>query len=216
MSQALVHAIKNESAAIAKVLIDLDANSKVWDPETNDPIIDYHWKKHSIIHRVFHKREKTKIEQFLINHGAVENVTYRWDDQQIIEAAKNGDTALVKESIRKGANINVKLEGGTIGFASYHNYGYSALTKASQNGHSEIVKELIKSGADISIKGIHDWTALFIAIQNGNLKIVKILAKSGIDVNAKDNKGKTTLDIATQYRQVNVVSYLECIKINGI
>ena len=57
-------------------------------------------------------------------------------DQELIDAAGNGDLAKVKELINAGADMNLKATNG-----------WTALRCARDNGHTEIVNLLKAAGA---------------------------------------------------------------------
>ncbi len=177
LNQTLIHAIKNESVPISKALIFLGANAKVWDPGTQRPIIDYHWNKHSLTYRLFHKRKKSGIEQLLINNGAVENVPYDFADYKLLDAASNGDLETVKNLIRGGANVNKEL--------TFIRKFETPLLNAVLGGNLEIVKELIFAGANVNIRYFQELTALTMAAIDGHLEMVKELISAGADIDAK-------------------------------
>ncbi|MDR1330873.1 MAG: ankyrin repeat domain-containing protein, partial [Tannerella sp.] len=62
-------------------------------------------------------------------------------DEQLIEAAKNGDVAPLQQLLAKGANANAKDE-----------YGKTALIRAAGKGHTETVKRLLAEGADVNAR----------------------------------------------------------------
>ncbi len=183
LNQTLIYAIKNESAAIAKVLISLGADAKVWDPETKRPIVD--------------GVENPKTKQFLLKNGAIENVPYNWDNDRIIDAACHGYAAFVEILINSVANPNAK-----------DNYGYTALIKAAYKGHLKILQELITFGADIDAKENCGNTALMWAAIKGHLNILRELVASGADINIINNYGDTALRRAAIQDNLNIVQQL--------
>ena len=58
-------------------------------------------------------------------------------NEQLWEAARKGDVALVTSLLDQGADVNAKFR-----------YGTTALFKASERGHAEVVKVLLARGAD--------------------------------------------------------------------
>lgn len=54
----------------------------------------------------------------------------------LIEAAKAGDTAIVEQELKQGADVNAKSKKGT-----------TALMVAAERGHTEIVDILKRAGA---------------------------------------------------------------------
>ena len=57
-------------------------------------------------------------------------------EQELIDAAKGGDIAKVKEPIKAGVDVNAKSNGG-----------WTALMHAAEEGNTEIVKLLKSAGA---------------------------------------------------------------------
>ncbi len=90
-------------------------------------------------------------------------------DDELIEAAEDGDIMNVKEFIKKGADVNAKD----------NDYGWTALMHASIYGHKEIVEILISNKADVNAKDNDDFTALMYASREGHKEIVEILKKAG-------------------------------------
>jgi ankyrin repeat protein len=89
-------------------------------------------------------------------------------NQQLIEAAKEGDLERVKALIAAGANVNAKK-----------NYGETALMYTAMLGHTEITQLLIKKGADVNAKTKDGETALSLAKEQGHDEIVKLLIDAG-------------------------------------
>ncbi len=57
-------------------------------------------------------------------------------DEQLIEAAKNGDAAQVSDLLKKGADVNAKGKSD-----------WTALMFATSRGHAEVVRLLLDKGA---------------------------------------------------------------------
>jgi ankyrin repeat protein len=89
-------------------------------------------------------------------------------EDDLINAAKNGDLALVKSLIAAGVDMNAK-----------NNVGYTALIFASQQGHVEVVRALLAAKADMNAKDNDDMTALIRASQGGHDEVVKLLRQAG-------------------------------------
>ncbi len=108
------------------------------------------------------KAENPALVKQLINSGNY-NVNVDVDGYGmtiLMQAAINGNLEIVKELIKKGANVNAQS-----------NPGYTALMWAAHFGRYQIAKELIKAGADINAKTHAGQTALDMAklMQNANL-----------------------------------------------
>jgi len=116
--------------------------------------------------------------------------------QQIIDAAKEGDTRRVGQLINLGADVN-EMDGG----------GYTALHYAARKGYNEIAELLISNGADIhSIKRI--GTPLHEACYGGHAYIVKLLLLEKVDVNAVMEYGYTPLLYATERGHKEIIKLL--------
>ena len=61
-------------------------------------------------------------------------------NEDLLQAAREGNISQVTELIRKGADVNAKDD----------EYGFTSLIKAAANGHTNIVKLLLDKGADIN------------------------------------------------------------------
>lgn len=96
-------------------------------------------------------------------------------NEDLIDAAENGNLDEVRKALEKGADVNAKDK-----------YSNTALMKAAVKGHSDIVELLIEEGADTDAKDVFDETALFNAVLKGHFHIVKLLIENGADVNVKD------------------------------
>ena len=95
-------------------------------------------------------------------------------NDQMWEAVRKGDLALVKELLDKGADVNAKFR-----------YGTTALFKAAERGHTEVVKLLIARGADVTVKDtFYSATAMTWALQNKHVGAVgALLEKDTASVN---------------------------------
>jgi len=87
-------------------------------------------------------------------------------DLKLIEASKNGYNELIKNLLKRGANVNV-------------NNGIP-LIWAIKKGHMDVVKILIANGVDINISNSHP---LRTALNHGYLNIAKVLIENGADTN---------------------------------
>jgi ankyrin repeat protein/microsomal dipeptidase-like Zn-dependent dipeptidase/predicted choloylglycine hydrolase len=116
---------------------------------------------------------------------------------EIVKAAKRGDLSLVKELVRKKADVNTKGKDDT-----------TALHCAAQKGYEQIVGFLIKSGADINMKNKSKWSALNMAASNGHIRVVEILLENKADVNTREKVGNTPLHWAVTNGHINIMKLL--------
>jgi len=91
------------------------------------------------------------------------------------EAAYNGDTPRVAESLKAGMPVDQKEENGN-----------SALMLASFAGHIETMQVLLDAGADVNLRDSMDRTPLMFASSGPYPAAVKLLLANGADINAID------------------------------
>jgi uncharacterized protein len=139
-------------------------------------------------------------------------------DQQLLDAAMDGNLARVEFLISQGANINYSDPWGNCAVFSaagegnikaldlYHSLGASIelednnpLCSAAFNGQTKSVKWLIGKGADANFSfkktgenALH-YTICKTSEIDERTEIVKLLLDAGTDVNKKTNKGAITL-----------------------
>lgn len=86
-------------------------------------------------------------------------------NDQMWEAARVGDAAMVATLLDKGADVNAKFR-----------YGTTALFKAAERGNTDVVKVLLARGADVSVKdSFYGATAMTWALDNKHVEIVRLL-----------------------------------------
>jgi Ankyrin repeats (3 copies) len=74
--------------------------------------------------------------------------------EQLQEAARKGDAALVKKLLDDGVDVNTK-----------YRYGATALFYACDHGHVDVVKVLLDKGADLTLKDtFYGFTPLMLAV----------------------------------------------------
>lgn len=120
-------------------------------------------------------------------------------NDELIDAARDGDCNRVESLLKAGADANAKSE-----------YGWTTLMEAAESGHVEVAELLLKHGADVNAKNEnhYGWTALKWAAGNGHTKVVEVLLKHGANVNQKDNFGNTALMEAALQGNIEVVNIL--------
>ena len=86
-------------------------------------------------------------------------------NDQLWEAARGGDAAVVTALLDKGADVNAKFR-----------YGATALFKAAERGNTAVVKVLLARGADASVKDtFYGATAMTWALSNNQIEVVRAL-----------------------------------------
>ena len=107
-------------------------------------------------------------------------------DQQLLEAAKEGNSDMVQYVLEAGADVN-----------SRNKYRKTACMLAAQNGHVDCLEMLTEAGADVNAHGLYDKTALLLAVETGQTACTEKLILAGADVNECATvghvRGKTTL-----------------------
>jgi ankyrin repeat protein len=116
----------------------------------------------------------------------------------LLQAAAQGNTAVVQQLLDKGANIESKDKNG-----------YTALILAAVFNNTEVVKLLLARGANIEAKNNDGNTALIWAAFKDKLEVVKLLLANGANINAKNNDGDTALTMATIKSATDVVNLLQ-------
>lgn len=117
-------------------------------------------------------------------------------DQQLVQAAYDGNEALVKDLLSQGANSN-----------TVDNNGYPALIYACAYGYERIAQALLNHGAQVNTK-YNDVYPIFAATRNDNKNTIEMLLNKGALVNVKDNEGYTALMIAAQEGYPQTAKYL--------
>jgi|GEM_PF-372398 len=113
------------------------------------------------------------------------NTVDRHGHTPLIDAAREGNIALVKDLLEK----NVDIEGKSL-------KGKTALHYAAANGKVEVARLLLRKGADANVRD-KDWhTALMMAANYGCNETVQALLDYGADVEAKTLTGNTALTYA--------------------
>ncbi|KAL3464376.1 ankyrin repeat-containing domain protein [Aspergillus heterothallicus] len=100
----------------------------------------------------------------------------------LIIAASEGQEAVVKLLIGKGANLELK-----------DTRGLTALSWAAIRGEEEIAKLLIVGGADLETRDIFEQTPLLHAAEMKHKGILKLLLEKGAHTESKDDDDQTAL-----------------------
>lgn len=151
-------------------------------------------------------------------------------DQELREAASEGDKKRLTSLIEKGANIDAPGKYGktplmyaaelgntdVIGVLLSHNAavnartksGSTALTFASENGHESVTAMLVQLGANVHDRTRAGWNSLMIAAKNGHDVIVAQLLEFGADVRSSDRKGNSAMMYAIEAGHPKVIKTL--------
>jgi len=136
------------------------------------------------------------------------------DDLQLVNAAKNQDTAAVRALLKKGSPVSASQPDGVTALHwaalgndlqmadllissgaqvnAADNYGVTPLSLACTNGSVPFVEKLLKAGANPNAARTSGETVLMTCAYAGALDAVKALLASGADANAKESSGGQT------------------------
>ncbi len=118
-------------------------------------------------------------------------------NQELINAAKNGNLEGVEAALNAGVDVNYA-----------DSDGYTALMWAAVYEHTEMVRLLIEQGADVNRANNNGTTALMWAAVYGHTDIVRLLIEQGAEVNRANNYGSTALIWAALYERINTARVL--------
>jgi ankyrin repeat protein len=119
-------------------------------------------------------------------------------NENLIEAAKEGDLSGVQNAIKNGADIECQDE-----------LKKTPLENAAENGHLKIVKYLIEKNANVeACNECPSKPPLCAAASNNHLDIVKYLVEKKTNIEAKDEFSRSPLHFAASGCHLEVVKYL--------
>ncbi|XP_038846087.1 receptor-interacting serine/threonine-protein kinase 4-like isoform X1 [Salvelinus namaycush] len=183
----LHHAVTQANEEAVKFLLLNHANTNLANAHGSTPL-----------HLATEKHLKGLAELLLGRRST--NANARDEDQYTALhcAAQNGDEAITRLLLDRGASIN---ETDAQGRTPAH--------IACQHGQENVVRVLLSRGADVHVKGRDDWTGLHLAAWQGHLGIVKLLVKqAGADVDGQTTDGRTPLHMASHRGQYRVARIL--------
>lgn len=101
-------------------------------------------------------------------------------------AAQNGDLAIVRELLSRGAAVNA---------LNHENQTPSPLMIAASHDHLEIAEELVNYGADVNKANSELLSPLHVAVIRNNIKMIALLIAAGADIHARAKNGLTPLSM---------------------
>jgi ankyrin repeat protein len=104
------------------------------------------------------------------------------DESPLMMAALKGQTALVRELIARGGDVNKP--------------GWAPLHYAATGGHLEILQLLLDNYAFIDAESPNGTTPLMMAAMYGSTAAVKLLLDAGADTAMRNKLGLTAIDFA--------------------
>ena len=143
----------------------------------------------------------------LLSYGVNVDQTYVDNDSPLKTASAKGYLELVKEFIKRGANVNFRGEGNIDALNS-------AVNSTNENS-LKIMKELLDAGAKVDVE--YGWEEPFpilfetigdIGESKCDLEKFKMLAEYGADINYVDSYGYPLIHYAVQSGCLDIVKYL--------
>ncbi|GMH37229.1 hypothetical protein BSKO_05102 [Bryopsis sp. KO-2023] len=138
-------------------------------------------------------------------------------DSDLLVAAKINDLAEVKKLLKKGADINVKMNGWTPLLVAAHegllglaellldrgadiegatDEGWTPVIRASFDGHSDLVKFFVEQGANVDAQTVEGNTALMHAAYRGRIQDVEVLLEMGAKKDLINENGSIASEVA--------------------
>ncbi len=118
-------------------------------------------------------------------------------DPPVVEAARNGDEALLRALVEQGADVNAAAGDGS-----------TALLWASHRDLPESVRLLIEAGAEVNRANDLGATPLWAASENGSVAVADLLLDAGADPNLSLRHGETPLMAAARAGSARVAELL--------
>jgi uncharacterized protein len=164
---------------------------------------------------VIAKTTNVAAARVLLDNGANVNAKEQQRNQTaLMWAAAQSQAEMVKEFVKRGADLNARATVNNMSTASYNPAGLmewpanvsaepraggplagglTALLYASREGCTECVKSMIAAGVDVNLQDPQGVTPLIMATQNLHFDTATVLIKAGADVNRWDLWGRTPL-----------------------
>ena len=139
------------------------------------------------------------------------------------ELGKMSSLQFVRELVRRGADVNLRLASGSGGLGKFSTKGATPFLMAAATSDIAYLKLLLELGADPSLSNVENCTPLIVAcgIHVGSdqateaageepevLETAKMLLSLGADVNAVDANGETAMHGAALKNLPKVVQFL--------
>ncbi len=127
---------------------------------------------------------------------SVQNEQHVQYGEELVNAAMHGNVQRVKELLKKGADVNTRVNENT------------AVGLAAAMGNSEIVKILCDAGTDLSQRDASGWAPLTVASAKGHIEVMKVLLEYGSNLEERDATEATPLIIAAMNGKKESVVFL--------
>ena len=151
---------------------------------------------------------RNELEEPTFNSYLAKHLWRKFQNQQlldtdIVSACSAGQISLIRLLVRRGSNVNQKINGWT---------GLLEVCKPSNSISYEIKMEiadlLIKFGADVNISNDYGHTPLIFATRNKNFNLTYLLLRNGANVNVQNKIGYTPLMYACDNNDAIIVKLL--------
>jgi len=161
-------------------------------------------------------------------HSRAQAMTH--EEEALINAAADGDIAIVKKLVGQKVNIEARNSQGMSPLyvaASLNNLevvkylldngsrinaqlgdGATPLLVAISEGHSGIAKYLVERGADINLSFPNGESPLHMVSRKGNLELAELFIDKGAKIDAQVKSGLTPLSFAVQENQAKIAACL--------
>jgi hypothetical protein len=114
-------------------------------------------------------------------------------DDQLLQAARQGNCAEVQALLDQGANVNAKEANEGSQTHLGQTGGSTPLILACEESHENIVALLIKNDADLNAQDIYGNTALIDSAWKDSISICKLLLDAGANINIFTTSGANVL-----------------------
>jgi len=138
------------------------------------------------------------------------SAVYNAMNQQLWDAAKDGDLFLMRLALRDGANVNARGD-NLNARGTYYYPNRTPLMNACKYGRLKAVRFLSTApGIDLNAVNNKDGKSAFhYACHGGHLKMVQFLVTvAGIHLDAVDKSGRSAFHYACKNGHLNVVQFL--------
>lgn len=164
-------AVARDDASAVRALL-----RRGFDPNSRDPN-----GQHALYLAV--RAPSPKVAQVLIDwpQTEVESLN-KSDESPLMAAALDGQLALCKALIARGAAVNKT--------------GWAPLHYAATNGHVDVIRLLLEEHAFIDAESPNKTTPLMMAARYGSIEAVRLLLEEGAEPLLKNDLGMTAIDFA--------------------
>ncbi|USP76197.1 hypothetical protein yc1106_03471 [Curvularia clavata] len=139
-----------------------------------------------VLEKASEKGFTTVVEKLLHSHAFESDEGFRWQDQPLLLAVKNGHESIVKLLVSKGANTDLR------------DYGKNSIHIASEKGFENIVMFLLDERPDlIESSGSRGETPLFLAVTNEHPSLAEALILRGANIHSRTIHSKSVVEEAS-------------------